>query len=112
MFKSLYIRTIFSLSLLIALTKTAENPQTDQFNNETTKIIEKVEIYLKEKNPDLKKLKKILLSGKVNGLLSTQEILDIFVHLSEKYPNLVKKEKIGNTFKKEDLFYYHLSNDF
>lgn len=71
-----------------------------------------MEIYLKEKNPDLKKLKNILLSGKVNGLLSTQEILDIFVHLSEKYPNLVKKEKIGNTFKKEDLFYYHLSNDF
>lgn len=66
-----YIRAIFSLSILITVSQTAETVSDLQFNKESNKIIQKVDHYLKEKNSDLKNLKNILLSGKVNGLLSS-----------------------------------------
>lgn len=37
--------------------------------------------YLTESNPDLKKLRMALESGKVNGLFSTKQILDLFTYL-------------------------------
>lgn len=48
----------------------------------------------------------------MNGLYTTNEVQHIFDHLSRKHKNLVKIEKIGNSFEKKDINAFILSNDF
>lgn len=93
---------IIALIFLLNTLKAVENQ---------TKITKKIKSYLTDPNQDFKKLKAILQSGSIKGVFTTSEVISIFKYLTENYSKLVTSQKIGNSYKKEPIWSYHLSSD-
>lgn len=71
-----------------------------------------IQKFLIEKIPSSTFMNNLMISGKLNGFFSTEEVDEIFEYLSQTQSKYVKTKKIGTTTQNLDIYAYHLSTSF